>query len=49
MLVSFARQAWVAVLDGMPRTVLRRLDGWARRHAQARAERRRRHLLRQRA
>jgi hypothetical protein len=48
MFVTLARQAWEAVLAVMPRTVLRRLDDWARRHAQARAERRR-NLMRQRA
>jgi hypothetical protein len=49
VLVTLARRAWVAVLDVMPRAVLQRLDAWARRHAQQRAERRRRQLMRQRA
>lgn len=49
MLATLVRQAWVAVLAVLPGTVLGRLDTWARRHAQARAERRRQHLMRQRA
>ena len=34
--------AWRGLLGATPRPLLRRLDDWARRHAQQRAERRRR-------
>ena len=39
-----ARRVWVALLAALPQPVLRSLDDWAGRQAQARAERRRRAL-----
>lgn len=39
-----ARRGWEGLLAAMPRTLLRRLDAWAQRRAQARADRRRRLL-----
>ncbi|WP_427914134.1 hypothetical protein ACPWT1_04070 [Ramlibacter sp. MMS24-I3-19] len=39
-----ARRGWEVLLAVIPRQLLRGLDAWARRRAQARAERRRRLL-----
>jgi hypothetical protein len=38
------RRAWAGLLAALPPQVLARLDGWARRSAQSRADRRRRAL-----
>jgi hypothetical protein len=40
MLFAILRQAWVGLLAILPRRLLAQLDGWARRHAERRAERR---------
>ncbi|WP_332814285.1 hypothetical protein [Ramlibacter sp.] len=45
MLLVAARRAWLWTLASTPRPLLDRLDAWARRSAQRRAERRRRLLL----
>jgi hypothetical protein len=50
MLATLARRTWLVLLRAMPRSLLARLDASARRHAQARADRRRHALVaRQRA
>jgi hypothetical protein len=44
ILVNLLRDAWVGLLAVLPVSLLARLDGWARRQAEARAERRLRSL-----
>lgn len=44
LLLRAARIGWLGLLAVLPAPVLARLDGWARREAQRRAERRRRRL-----
>lgn len=44
LLLRAVRRGWQGVLAVLPAAVLARLDGWARRDAQRRAERRRRRL-----
>ncbi|WBX99984.1 hypothetical protein PE066_10855 [Ramlibacter tataouinensis] len=45
MVLATARRVWLWTLASVPRPVLRRLNGWARRSADRRAERRRRRLV----
>jgi hypothetical protein len=45
VLVNLLRHSWLGLLAILPATVLARLDGWARRQAEARAQRRLRSLL----
>ena len=45
MLLAAFRRAWAGALASVPRPLLQRLDGWAERSAQRRAERRRRRLV----
>jgi hypothetical protein len=40
ILVNVLRHAWLGLLAALPASLLARLDGWARRQAEARAERR---------
>jgi hypothetical protein len=42
--VNLLRHAWLGLLAVLPPGLLARLDGWARRQAEARAERRLRNL-----
>ncbi len=44
MLANLLRGAWLALLAVLPAGLLARLDGWARRQAEARAKRRLRTL-----
>ena len=41
LLLLAARRTWQGLLGALPAPLLARLDGWARRQAQHRAERRR--------
>ena len=45
LLPLLTRRAWEGLLAALPRRVLHGLDGWARRRAAARADRRRRALI----
>ena len=45
LMLRAARLGWSGLLAAMPGPMIARLDGWARRHAQKRAQRRLERLL----